>query len=315
VSEADSSAIVAAPAQRGLGIARSIALCVVFLIITNAASMPLDWFKQSFALPIDVFSTMLVLQLIAWPITIKLGLQWAGASFREMCPLTPFPARIVPALLVISFGATILLLEVAGWIPAPEWYSQAMAEHFAGGSLSTLFLPVIVVAPVAEELFFRGLLLRGYLRRYSVTTAVWASAVLFAVFHGNPWQMVIALPLGVWFARMSLRTGSLLPGMLGHAMVNFSRNFLLDPFAFVLGYTAEDFEGAKHFPPLMLGLAGAMTVVGGLILWRQLANLPAPLIFSSSSTTDRTDAAVGDPAAPPASLPDAGEPPQGPISM
>jgi hypothetical protein len=110
---------------------------------------------------------------------------------------------------------------------------------------------VVVVAPVAEELFFRGLLLRGYLARYSVTTAVWVSALLFALFHLNPWQAIVALPLGVAYAWLVLHTGSVLPSMLSHAMVNFSTNFLLQPLAFVLGYSAA--SGSNAFPALDAG--------------------------------------------------------------
>jgi hypothetical protein len=122
---------------------------------------------------------------------------------------------------------------------------------------------------VAEELFFRGLLLRGYAARYGVTTAVWASAVVFAVFHLNPWQGVVALPLGVAYAWLALHTGSVLPSMLSHAMVNFSTNFLLQPLATLLGYTAAELEAAQHFPPEMLGI-GAVLAIAGCVVVRQL---------------------------------------------
>ena len=154
----------------------------------------------------------------------------------------------MPALLVASYGATILLLEMAGWIPMPESFRQGMVQQMAQANWLLFLLPVVVVAPVAEELFFRGLLLRGYLARYSVTTAVWASAVLFAVFHLNPWQGIIALPLGLAYAWLVLHTGSVLPSMLSHAMVNFSTNFLLQPLAAVRGLLHGTTAGREAFP-------------------------------------------------------------------
>ena len=222
---------------------------------------------------IDYFSTMVIPQIIAWFVTIRLGLQWSGVPLTTACPLRPFSLRIVPALLVASYGATILLLEMAGWIPMPESFRQGMVQQMAQANWLLFLLPVVVVAPVAEEMFFRGLLLRGYLARYSVTTAIWGSAILFAVFHLNPWQAIIALPLGVAYAWLALRTGSVLPSMLSHAMVNFSTNFLLRPLAAVLGYSAAQLHDAKHFPPLMLGIGAVLTVAGCYVVWRQIGQV------------------------------------------
>jgi membrane protease YdiL (CAAX protease family) len=144
-----------------------------------------------------------------------------------------------------------------------------MSESMAGSSKLALFFSSffsdVLVAPLAEEFFFRGLVLRGYLGRYSMTKAAWASAVFFAVFHLNPWQAVVVLLPGLGFTWLFLRTGSLVPGILSHATVNFSVSFLL-----ALGYDLE----ASHCPPSLLAIAGAMAGIGGFFLWRQLAKPP-----------------------------------------
>ena len=155
----------------GPGIARSLALCLVFYVVFIAAMIPAEFFRRAIAPGMDYFSTMVIPQIIAWFVTIRLGLQWSGVPLTTACPLRPFPLRIVPALLVASYGATILLLEMAGWIPMPESFRQGMVQQMAQANWLLFLLPVVVVAPVAEEMFFRGLLLRGYLARYSVTTA------------------------------------------------------------------------------------------------------------------------------------------------
>ena len=84
----------------------------------------------------------------------------------------------------------------------------------------------------------------------------------------------MALPLGLGFARLFLRTGSLVPGILSHATVNFSTNFPLSPLALALGYDTQALETLGHFPPAMLAIGGAMAGIGGFFLWRQLAKLP-----------------------------------------
>ena len=125
---------------------------------------------------------------------------------------------------------------------------------------------------------------------------MWASAILFAMFHLNPWQAVTALPLGIWFAWMVLRTGSVLPGILGHAMVNCTGFFLLGWIAQAWGYSAEEFIELAHLPLSMLAVGGAMTVLGGYILWRQLASIPSRRgEFSIDSATGPNEPVLSNP--------------------
>jgi CAAX protease family protein len=258
-----------------IGIGRSILLSVVFYVVFLAVSTAIGTVWRSLGWQqLGMFSAIILPQLAAWTITILLGLQWARRDFRDVCPITGFPKRIVPALLVTSFGATILLLALASLIPIPEAMNRYIEAQRAQSGVLTIMLPVVIVAPIAEETFFRGLLLHCYLERYRVTKAVWASAIIFAVFHLNPWQATIALPLGLWFAWLVLRTGSILPGMLCHAMVNFSTNFLLGPLAVALGYSPEQLKAMKQFPPAILVLGAVAAVAGGTLLWQQLAGTP-----------------------------------------
>jgi membrane protease YdiL (CAAX protease family) len=249
------------------GIRQSLALCALYFVLCVVVTLAF----QIAHVPLGMFSSLLVGQVLAWPLILWLGLRWSRVSFRQACPLTRFPLRIVPALLIASFGATILLLAGAALIPMPEAMGKEVAQGIAGSSKLSFFFSVVLAAPLGEELFFRGWVLRGYLGRYSAGKAVWASAILFALFHLNPWQAVVALPLGLAFAWLFLRTGSLLPGILGHATVNFSTNFLLSPLALALGYNDDAMKALGHFPTSMLALGGAMAIIGGLILWRQLA--------------------------------------------
>ena len=266
-------------AERALGFGRSIALCAVFYGVAVTVFVVAELLKLFLGLPVGMFASLLIQQLIAWPLTVGIALLWTRTSLAEACRLRPLGTRLMPALLLASFGATPLLIEAAALIPVPEILRGAfeyMNRQTADSNWLMLFLPVVVVAPVAEELFFRGLVLRGYVRCYGPAKAVWGSAVLFAVFHLNPWQAVLALPLGLAFAWLVLRTGSLVPAILGHAMVNFSRNFLLAPLGVALGYPAGQLEAMEHLPLSMLGVGAAAGLAGGWLLWRQVSRLPQP---------------------------------------
>jgi membrane protease YdiL (CAAX protease family) len=76
----------------------------------------------------------------------------------------------------------------------------------------------VLVAPLAEELVFRGYLLNLWMARIGVWCAVIFSTLLFGVLH---WQNTIfAIPLGFFLALVYLRYDSLWPGVLLHAMYN-----------------------------------------------------------------------------------------------
>lgn len=67
----------------------------------------------------------------------------------------------------------------------------------------TMFLYVSIVGPIVEELLFRGLVLRVFEPRGKLFAMI-ASALLFAVFHGNLVQGIFAFSIGLVFAYVAL---------------------------------------------------------------------------------------------------------------
>ena len=89
-------------------------------------------------------------------------------------------------------------------------------------------LAVVVLAPITEELMFRGLLLRSFLRRLSFWPAALLSTALFGTFHVYEVHTVLgAVTLAVSVAVLGLGncylvriTGRLVPGIMVHAAFN-----------------------------------------------------------------------------------------------
>ncbi len=88
-------------------------------------------------------------------------------------------------------------------------------------AIPVVFL-IAVVAPIAEEIFFRGMLFGGLRRRLSTFPAAAISALVFGGLHAT--TGVSAVPpliiFGFVLALLYEKTGSLLPGMLAHALNN-----------------------------------------------------------------------------------------------
>ncbi len=100
-----------------------------------------------------------------------------------------------------------------------------------GQPLWLFALSSVVLAPVAEELFFRGLVLHAWLREYGRWVALIGSSALFGLVHYGlfplegllpelPW-LAIPAAAGMLLGFLALRTGSLVAPLAAHATANF----------------------------------------------------------------------------------------------
>lgn len=128
----------------------------------------------------------------------------------------------------LQIGMAIILVTVVervfgGSVPEQDVVDAASV---AVGATSKLLvaLSLVVVGPIAEELVFRGVLLRGLLRSHSRRVAVWGSATGFAALHlldPNAWLIApLLLVLGVVMGNQVVRTGRLGRSVAIHAGFN-----------------------------------------------------------------------------------------------
>jgi membrane protease YdiL (CAAX protease family) len=79
---------------------------------------------------------------------------------------------------------------------------------------------VVFVAPIAEEIFFRGFLIGGITRRWSLIPAVAVSAIIFAAIHIDVGSLIPFAIIGVVFAYIYLRSGNLASSIVAHMLFN-----------------------------------------------------------------------------------------------
>ena len=75
-------------------------------------------------------------------------------------------------------------------LPPPDWFVEKF-KKFDSNIFNFVFF-ILLVAPVTEEILFRGIIVRGFEKNYTRRTAIVGSAVLFGMIHLNPWQFVSA---------------------------------------------------------------------------------------------------------------------------
>lgn len=165
-------------------------------------------------------------------------------------------AALAPTLYLIVSEALALL---------PEAWLESYTEASAGIDSGTLtgVLAVAVVAPVVEELIFRGLMLN----RLSRVMPGWLAAVLssaaFGVCHGHPVWFAYAFVLGAFFAFLDLRAQSILPSILGHVAFNAISQ--------ILSFVPETEEGTEA--ALAMGILLLTAIAAPILNWKGVAAL------------------------------------------
>lgn len=161
---------------------------------------------------------------------IQVALLWLMA--RQAGEPSAYLGLIVPRrgevlLGVIILAAFILVGNTVSWLAGHDivtsFQSDIHRTASAAGWLPVLWLAVVVVAPVGEELLFRGFLFRGWHRSPRDAWAVIViTAVLFAAVHVQYDLFVIGqiVVFGLLLGWFRWATGSTVLCMLLHAVVN-----------------------------------------------------------------------------------------------
>ena len=216
-----------------------------------------------------------VVNSVAIGLALAWGLRKSRASAADVFPLSPKQIPLLLPLAVAIVGMVILISEADNLLrtvlPLPPGLADFFEQITGKGAGPWGLVLAVVVAPLTEELLFRGLILRGFLRHYSVRTAIIASAVLFGAFHLNPWQFVGAFALGVLFAWTFVRTRSLLLCIFGHALTNGLPSLIVNVFHLEIpGFTGG--LGRPEFQPLWFDALGVILTAAGVWLLMRAFN-------------------------------------------
>ena len=136
----------------------------------------------------------------------------------------PPPARWMAAAIPLAIAAYVLVVVVGGvqnaLLPADHCGQARDVLHAYPRYHFLAVVTVTIVAPAAEETFFRGFLF-GWLRgRVAQWPAVALSALVFGLAHLQPVVLIPLFLLGCMLAIVYERSGSLLPGIFIHGLFN-----------------------------------------------------------------------------------------------
>ena len=165
-------------------------------------------------------------------IALFLWLKWCPVS-RNYIRSRPWVT--LAWTVVLAIGIIIPLTWVMELIPQ-SWLPNLMEDEMKDiMSTSEGYFVICMLAPLMEEIVFRGAIIRAltvwFSKRWGNTpalneiskaewTAIFISAVIFGIAHFNPAQIPYALIVGVLLGWIFVKTGSIVPGFLIHWINN-----------------------------------------------------------------------------------------------
>lgn len=150
-----------------------------------------------------------------------LGMYALRAPFVE----TPDPYRDTLAFLALYLALKGSEALFARLFPDSYRTAEGLIRQVAARIPEQAVLPLALLSALAEEVFFRGFLITLFERVVPPAAALFLAAFVFMLFHPVPDRRAYAYPLyvglaGVFFGLAYLLTGSLIPGILAHYLVN-----------------------------------------------------------------------------------------------
>lgn len=155
-------------------------------------------------------------------------------------------------MVLFAYGAAIILQNLllggmfaAGISPIAEKYLTE--PELTPQYLVCEVIFTVLLAPIAEELMFRGVVLRR-LSSVSQTFAIFVSAAIFGLMHGNLLQAVLGFVVGIVWGYAAVKTGSLILPIAGHILINFFASSV----SFVEYFLGEDISSAYWTAAIIL---------------------------------------------------------------
>ncbi len=172
------------------------------------------------------------------------------------------------SLVMLGFGASTLSSYASTALDS--CFSRLFGIEFQGTSpdycqgpwsLVLMLLCVGILPAVLEEFAIRGVVLGALRKKFSDSSAIVLSALLFGLLHGNMQQIPFASLMGLLLGFATVYTGSIIPAVLIHAVNNISSVLLsftlptLSPLAQQITYITF------HAVSLIIGICGFISII------------------------------------------------------
>lgn len=182
---------------------------------------------------------------------------WALKYFKVSDMFKAVPLKIFLASMVLGYASLYAVEIIQSQFDIPNILDDVfdLLVHSACG-----FVAICLIGPVMEELMMRRIIL-SEMREATGRNwiAILISAMLFSIMHGNPIQIVFALPAGILLGWLYCITGSLTVPICVHIMNN--------TLSFITMRNGADEPMSLSDPYTQIKLAAALLVTASMLIW------------------------------------------------
>ena len=196
---------------------------ILFLILEYIAS------KVSFISVniLNFFTTYFIIKFLSFIIPFLFGIALLRESIHDFFSnvkgeKVKITTIILYAVLdtLFSFSFVFILINL---IPSS---SSGYGDLYEMKSFWEALVMTGIFGPITEEIIYRGIIFRGLRGRYKQGTALIISALIFAIFHGSPAQIINSFFAGIILGFVFVKTGSLIIPISMHCINNIVFTFL-----------------------------------------------------------------------------------------
>ncbi|GFP24593.1 uncharacterized protein HKBW3S42_00733 [Candidatus Hakubella thermalkaliphila] len=208
---------------------------LIFIPLLLALLVPLALLLEISSLPISTtlenINTWSILVPYLLQVGVTLGLVWFFAiklrrarwSELGLRPYGIFRSLLLAlAAFIFIFASNITYRLIASrFIPMEDLQGRVLKVILSGRVSLALLIPIVIfIAPVVEEIFFRGFVYPAFRKKMGVVWGILLSSLVFALFHFEPYQIPPLLVIGAILAFIYEKTRSLLPVIILHGLNN-----------------------------------------------------------------------------------------------
>ena len=172
-------------------------------------------------------AVLFLLQFLMIGAVWLLAIRWRGASLPSLGLWTAglrWPVIIGWAALALSVSilAGIAYQGIVSGLGIDSLEPSPVPERLLGEGIVRAFTVgnLVIIGPLAEEVFFRGFLLSAFVQGIGMLPGLIVSSAIFAVAHGDFTVLLPTFASGAILSWLYLRTRSIWPGFLAHAGQN-----------------------------------------------------------------------------------------------
>ena len=205
-------------AESWIGVLLLILLNVVLILFVKgdsgaqlAQSAAIAFAELVYILPVVI---ILAWKRISWKYLGFGGFQWSELA-------------IGCGLLIVGYGVIIVHNIILFLLKVDTQGKQIQDILSSIDSPIWFFIAAAIVAPLVEEIFFRGFLFQGFRQRYGWVPALLLSSAIFSAAHLDPASLIPTFVLGLILSYVYHRTNSLWLGIIIHFLNNATATLLI----------------------------------------------------------------------------------------